>query len=163
MKYGPAIREATLRRILPPNSEPMSQVSRDTGISLQTLFNWKSQAEASGLSFSEETDTAQYTSQERIRIFVETYSLNETELAEYARTKGVYVEQIRQWREIVEHCFETHAMLSKSNDKALKEKDKQIKALQDDLDRKDKALAEVAALEILRKKAMAIWGDPKEK
>ena len=41
MKYDPALREAILRRILPPNSEPMSKVARDSRISLQTLFNWK--------------------------------------------------------------------------------------------------------------------------
>ena len=96
MKYGPALREAILRRILPPNSEPLSKVARDSGICLQTLFNWKNQAIADGLSFPEETETEKFSSQEKFRIVVESEALNETELAEYARSKGVYVEQLRQ-------------------------------------------------------------------
>ena len=84
MKYGPAVREATLRRILPPQSEPLSQVSRDTGISVQTLINWKTQALASGLTFSEEAETEKLSSKEKFRMVVESEALNETELAEYA-------------------------------------------------------------------------------
>jgi hypothetical protein len=39
---------------------------------------------------------------------------------------------------------------------------KRIKQLEKELLRKEKALAEAAALIILRKKAQAIWGDPEE-
>ena len=42
---------------------------------------------------------------------------------------------------------------------ATKEEKKRIKALERDLRRKEKALAEAAALLVLRKKAEAIWGD----
>ena len=70
MKYGPALREAILRRILPPNSEPMSKVPRDSGICLQTLFNWKNQAIADGLSFPEETETEKFTSKPESCIIV---------------------------------------------------------------------------------------------
>ncbi len=162
MKYGPALREAILRRILPPNSEPMSKVARDSGICLQTLFNWKNQAIADGLSFLEETETEKFSSQEKFRMVVESEALNETELAEYARSKGVYVEQLRQWREICENANGNHAADTVQFNKVIKEKDRQIRAIQADLDKKDKALAEVTALEVLRKKAKAIWGDPED-
>ena len=162
MKYGPALREAILRRILPPNSEPLSKVARDSGICLQTLFNWKNQAIADGLSFPEETETEKFTSKEKFHMVVESEALNETELAEYARTKGVYVEQLRQWREICENANGNHAADTVQFNKVIKEKDRQIRAIQADLDKKDKALAEVTALEVLRKKAKAIWGDPED-
>ena len=160
MKYGPAVREAILRRILSPQSEPLSHVSRDTGISVQTLINWKTQALASGQTFTEETETEKLSSKEKFRMVVESEALNETELAEYARSKGVFVEQLRQWREICENANGNHAIESVRLNKVIKEKDKQIKAIQADLVKKDRALAEVTALEILRKKAQAIWGEP---
>ena len=160
MKYGPAVREAVLRRILPPNSEPISKVSRDTGISMQTIFNWKTQAHADGLSFPEGTKTEKLSSKEKFRMVVESEALNETELAEYARTRGVSVEQLRQWREICENANGNHAVETVHLNKVIKEKDKQIKAIQADLNKKDKALAEASALAVLRKKARAIWGDP---
>lgn len=40
----------------------------------------------------------------------------------------------------------------------MKDERQRIKALERDLARKDKALAEAAALLVLRKKAAAIWG-----
>lgn len=46
--------------------------------------------------------------------------------------------------------------------KESKEKDKEIKKLQNELKRKEAALAETAALIVLRKKAQAIWGDSEE-
>ena len=162
MKYSPALREAILRRILPPNSEPLSKVARDSGISMQTLFNWKNQAMAEGLSFSEETETETFSSKEKFRMVVESEDLNETELAEYARSKGVYVEQLRQWREICENANGNLAADTAKFNKVIKEKDRQIRAIQADIAKKEKTLAEATALEVLRKKAKAIWGDPED-
>ena len=162
MKYSPALREAILRRILPPNSEPLSKAARDSGISMQTLFNWKNQAMAEGLSFSEETETETFSSKEKFRMVVESEDLNETELAEYARSKGVYVEQLRQWREICENANGNLAADTAKFNKVIKEKDRQIRTIQADIAKKEKALAEATALEVLRKKAKAIWGDPED-
>lgn len=43
--------------------------------------------------------------------------------------------------------------------KNLREKERDIKRLEQELRRKEAALAETAALLVLRKKANAIWGD----
>ena len=43
-----------------------------------------------------------------------------------------------------------------------KQKEKENRALEKELLRKEKALAEAAALLVLRKKADAIWGDQEE-
>ena len=44
----------------------------------------------------------------------------------------------------------------------LKDSEKERRKLQKELQRKEKALAETAALLVLSKKANAIWGDPKD-
>ncbi len=46
--------------------------------------------------------------------------------------------------------------------KELKDSELERRKLQKELDRKEKALAEAAALLVLRKKANAIWGDPED-
>ena len=46
--------------------------------------------------------------------------------------------------------------------KDLRQKDRELKDLQKELKRKEAALAETAALLVLRKKAQAIWGDPED-
>ncbi|MBR4741546.1 MAG: hypothetical protein IK079_01430 [Desulfovibrio sp.] len=164
MKYGESLRESTLRRILPPKSESLSQVSRDTGISIQTLFNWRKKALSEGkeCSFEEEKDTSSYSSEEKFLIVVQAESLNESDLAEFARSKGVFVEQIKTWRETCKNANDVRAVERRQFNQALKEKERLIMSLQADIDRKDKALAELVALDVLKKKANSTWAGLEE-
>ena len=88
--------------------------------------------------------------------------MNESELAEYARKKGLYVEQIKSWKDA---CMNANGGVAKETAKLnrdLKDTQKEVKKLEKELQRKEKALAEAAALLVLSKKANAIWGDPEE-
>lgn len=90
---------------------------------------------------------------------VETAALSEAEKAEYCRRRGLYPEQIDQWRQACEQANDWEAEQSRRQDKASREHKRQAKALEKELKRKEAALAETAALLTLRKKAEAIWGD----
>lgn len=86
--------------------------------------------------------------------------MNETELAEYARKKGLYVEQIKSWKDA---CLNANGGVAKEAarlNRELKDSEKERKKLEKELQRKEKALAEAAALLVLSKKANAIWGEP---
>lgn len=88
--------------------------------------------------------------------------MNESELAEYARLKGLYVEQIKTWRDA---CMNANGGVAKEAAKLnreLKEEQKTRKKLEKEIQRKDKALAEAAALLVLSKKANAIWGESED-
>ena len=103
-----------------------------------------------------------WSTQDKFLIVVETASLNETELAEYARKKGLYVEQIKAWKDA---CMNANGGIAKEAarlNRELKESQKERKKLEKEIQRKDKALAEAAALLVLSKKANAIWGDPED-
>ena len=80
----------------------------------------------------------------------------EAELGEYCRARGLFLEQVRSWRAVCELAFDPAAVRSKAN--SAKADRQRIRVLGKDLGRKDRALAETAALLILRKKAAAIWG-----
>jgi transposase-like protein len=86
--------------------------------------------------------------------------MSESELAEYARKKGLYVEQIKSWRDACMNANGGVAQEAARLTKELKTAEQANRKLQKELDRKEKALAEAAALLVLRKKADAIWGDP---
>lgn len=88
--------------------------------------------------------------------------MTETELAEYARKKGLYVEQIKAWKDACMNANGGVAQEAARLTKELKAAERANKQLQKELDRKEKALAETAALLVLRKKADAIWGDPED-
>lgn len=48
MNYSPELKEALLRRMLPPNNESIRKISREEGIAEQTLRNWRDKARKEG-------------------------------------------------------------------------------------------------------------------
>jgi len=86
--------------------------------------------------------------------------MNESALAAYCRTRGLYVEQVKQWRDICSSANANSEKSSKDLRTELHIEKSKVKDLEKDLNRKEKALAETAALLVLRKKLHAIWGDP---
>jgi len=93
---------------------------------------------------------------------LETATMNEAEIAEYCRKKGLYVDQIAVWKQA---CVQANAVTQEQEkaSRASSFKDKrEIQSLKKQLRRKDRALAETAALLVLRKKADAIWGEDED-
>ncbi|QVK19635.1 transposase [Mycoplasmatota bacterium] len=93
---------------------------------------------------------------------LETATLSEVELSKYCRNKGLYVNQVKEWRDA---CMQANGGVAKQAtelQKQLREKNQELKKLNKELQRKESALAEAAALLVLRKKASAIWGEDEE-
>ncbi len=163
MNYSQELKDSILRRILPPNNESIAKVAREEGISEQTIRNWQNKARKEGYAApGKEVSSEDWSTQDKFLIVVETAGMNESDLAEYARKKGLYVEQIHAWRDACMNANGGVAQEAARLNKALKASEKERKALKAELARKDRALAETAALLVLRKKANAIWGDPED-
>ena len=161
MNYSKELKDALLRRMLSPNNESITKISKEEGISEQTLRNWPDKARRDGYA-APGTDALpdDWSTQDKFLVVVETASMNETELAEYARKKGLYVEQIKSWKDA---CLNANGGVAKEAarlNRELKDSEKERKKLEKELQRKEKALAEAAALLVLSKKANAIWGEP---
>ena len=163
MNYSPEYKDAILRRMLPPNNESISKIAKEEGLSEQTLRNWRDKARKEGFATpGTDAQPDDWTTQDKFLIVVETASLNETELAEYARKKGLYIEQIKAWKDACMNANGGIAREAARLNRELKESQKERKKLEKEIQRKDKALAEAAALLVLSKKANAIWGDPED-
>jgi transposase-like protein len=149
--------------MMPPQNKPVSELARESGITEQTLYTWRRQLRNQGTPVPGSGKNAEeWTSEDKFAVVLETAALNAAELAEYCRRKGLYVEQIATWKAA---CMSANASLvppTREQQKQAKEDKKRIRELEKDLNRKEKALAEAAALLILRKKAQAIWGDKEE-
>ena len=162
MRYSQELKEAILRRILPPNNESIAKVAREEGLPEQTIRSWKKKARANGTPAPAKDNSEKWSTQDKFLVVVETASMNESELAEYARLKGLYVEQIKTWRDA---CMNANGGVAKEAAKLnreLKEEQKTRKKLEKEIQRKDKALAEAAALLVLSKKANAIRGESED-
>lgn len=158
-QYPKELKESIIARMLTPNNISVPEMVRETGIPKDTLYSWRSKARK-GKTSAVSNIHGELSSDEKFDIVLETASLNETELSEYCRRKGLFPQQITVWQE---NCRQAHApQTSKADKTTIRTQKKSIKRLETDLRRKEKALAEAAALLILQKKAHALWGDPED-
>ena len=160
MAYSTERRAAVLRTLEPPNAVPLRQLAKDEGISEATLHAWRRDARSKGRLLPDaDVGPDGWTSRDKFAAVLETAALNEADLATYCRQRGLYAEQIQTWRAACEQANDWERASTQRLGQATKEEKKRIKALERDLARKEKALAEAAALLVLRKNAAAIWGD----
>lgn len=145
--------------MLPPNNIAIRQLSQEEGISEATLHNWRAVARGKGRLLPDaDAGPEVWSSRDKFAAVLETAALNEADLAEYCRKRGLYPAQIATWRSACEQANDWDRASTARVGQATKEEKKRVKDLERELARKDKALAETAALLVLRKKAHAIWG-----
>ena len=162
-RYSSEHKDAILKKLLPPQSMSVAEVARKESISAKTLYHWRDQARKLGLPVPGKTSsTEDWSAETKLAVIVETATLSESELSQYCREKGLYPEQLKRWRAGCLAGFQT----SKTQDKEARKQSRidkaEIKSLKKDLRIKEKALAEAAALLILRKKLKAFWGEDDE-
>ena len=156
-------KEALLRQMMPPTNKSVSQIARESGISKKTLYTWRGELKGQGGPMPGNGKNAEeWSSEDKYGVVLETAPLNAGDLAEYCRRKGLFAEQIAAWRENCRSANANAAQRARAQREQSKDEQKQIRQLEKDLSRMEKALAEAAALLILRKKAQAIWGDKEE-
>jgi transposase-like protein len=159
-RYSVERKELVMQKMMPPHNIPIPRLAEETGISDVTLYNWRKQARVEGIAVpADGKNPEKWSSEDKFAIVLEAASLNEAELAEYCRRKGLYVEQITAWRKACLQANANSAAQAKAQREQSKKDRKQIKTLERELYRKEKALAETAALLVLQKKARGIWGD----
>jgi len=160
-QYSEEFKSSIIAKMLPPNNVPVPDLAKDTGIPKDTLYFWRNKHRRSnGSAAMTKVSSDSLSSAEKFSIVMETASLNEVDLSEYCRRKGLYPEQISAWRET---CMQANTTATTKVDRAKMTKQvKQIKQLEAELRRKDKALAEAAALLVLQKKVRAIWEDSED-
>lgn len=162
-RYTKEDKEKLIARMLPPESISPSKLSVETGISKSTLATWKTKATVSQIKGTNKSNNS-ISSREKFLIVMETYTMSESDLGKYCRQNGLYVEEVKKWRSSCIAANDGIKSINKAStlEEQLKEEKKKSKELEKDLRRKEKALAETAALLVLRKKLDAIFGEKEE-
>lgn len=162
-KYSKEFKETIVQKMMPPNAQSIAQICRDTGVSEQTLYNWRNQYKSEGKAVpADPSNPENWSAQDKLAVVIETASLNEQALSEYCRKKGLYAEQIIRWKELALGGYEAKGILSANERRELQHTKKKNRQIGKELRRKEKALAETAALLVLSKKCNAIWGEAEE-
>ena len=161
--YSEERKQQILNKLLPPSNMTVAEVSRIEGIGLQTLYNWRDKAKQQGRPVPGSKPTSEHWSAEaKFATVLETASLNEAELSEYCRAKGLYVDQVKAWKADALRGFMSSREQALEAKRQRQADHKEIKQLKGELRRKEKALAETAALLVLRKKLNALWENDNE-
>lgn len=159
--YSEEFRASIAARLLPPNNARVADIVKETGVPKDTLYEWRTRyRNKQGSSPYSGKPTSQYSADDKLAVIIETASLNEAELGEYCRRKGLYPVQITTWKASM-----VQGLMSSPSKVDREQNQKQIKAIQHlekDLARKEKALAEVVALLVLQKKFQALMEGPGE-
>lgn len=100
---------------------------------------------------------SEWTPEDKFAAVLESAALSTAELGEWLRGKGLREADLTAFREEVRE-----AAVAGMSSKRSSPETKRIKDLERELKRKEAALAETAALLVLRKKAVALWGEEGE-
>lgn len=164
MGYSNKQKAYILQKVLPPENRPVHEVSKESGITIQTIYKWMKQTKSGTLSQEMLDDTIPRfkTDIEKFSLILESKAVPGDQMGEWLRKNGLHSEHLTLWEQ------ELAATMSdtKNNADDLKAKNKQLekeaKALKKELEVKTKALAEMAALYTLKKKAEELWGDKED-
>lgn len=146
-----------------PEAMGLRELSLSLGVGTSTLHTWITRAKKHELTTRtshpfmppEEKRPQDWSLPDRLQAIIETSPLQGEALSAYCRQKGIYLHHLAQWKQ---HFLQTESGVKtnaeKAEMKALQIENKQLKK---DLTRKEKALAEAAALLILQKKVNRMW------
>ena len=142
--------------MLPPESARVEEVAQQIGVTTDTLERWRAEALGAGKS------SGGWTAVARFEAVLATAALSEEQRNAWCREKGVFPSELAQWRETATQALAGPAEVRATPQQTSQDR-RRIRELERDLRRKEKALAEAAALLVLSKKVDAIYrGDADE-
>ena len=150
--FSQEFKDAIITKIVNRGSKSVVQVCAEEGISLSTAYGWLSRDTLP--SMKNKASAKKWSPKEKLKAVTETQSMSEGEIGIYLRREGLHSQQLNDWRSQVLMSLEVSPKTFAAKDG----RDAQIKDLEREILRKDKALAEAAALLILQKKVDLIWG-----
>jgi transposase-like protein len=162
-----------VQRLVGPRAVPANQLAHEVGIHQSTLSRWLRDAQHPDMGTSNDTQqnppasvsakvtaAAKKSADDKVRLVFAAEALAEEDLGALLRREGVHGAELEAWRAAIKTAALAALNGTASNVAPARSAErKRILELERELRRKDKALAEAAALLILEKKLQAIWGE----
>jgi hypothetical protein len=159
-----------VERLSGPHAPSATELAGETGVAQSTLSKWLKAAgtvapkmarrEKQKMPPTSSKRPQDLAPEEKVALVLEAAAVPEAELGAFLRRKGVHEAQLAEWRQQVTQLAVAGLRgPSKRDRKAASVEARRVRDLERELARKEKALAEAAALLVLKKKAQSIWGD----
>ena len=172
MHYSQIFKDKMIRKMTGPDAISATALSRQVDISQSTLSKWLRNAgvdssyvypnnNSKSIRMTDSTKPRRpqdRSPEEKLKIIIEADSLEDDQLGEFLRKKGLHETHLEQWRMQMLDALHNGRLAPKKT-KPRTTDTKKIRELEKELRRKEKALAETAALLVLKKKVHQIWGD----
>jgi transposase-like protein len=160
-----------IARMAGPERVSATKLAEEVGVSQNTLSRWLREAReeekrgngvqrtAHAKRGSRSMGPEDLPAAEKLRLVMEAAKLSEKDLGAFLRRHGLHEAQLEEWRRKVEEASLGALEKPRRGRKRQSPEAKRVRKLERELDRKDKALAEVTALLALKKKLDALLGD----
>jgi transposase len=161
MRYSPELKAAVIQKVL-STARSQTEIANEAGISRSALQHWLREYRKNGVMnvARKEKRPQDWSAEERFAALMETEPMSDEQLGAWCRKHGVHTHHLKQWKnDALAGCVSPRAGKPNAKERRL---EKKVRYLEKELGRKEKALAETAALLVLKKKASAIWGEAED-
>jgi len=149
--FSVAFKQKMVERLTGRNAVSATQLARETGVNQQNLSRWLQEARNLPIMADQPKPVRMWTVEQKVRVLADTSQLDGEALTGYLEREGVRRAEYEQWRLALD---EGGAASISTN--------KRIRQLERELARKEKALAEAAALLVLKKKVDTLYGEDED-
>lgn len=158
--YTEAFRKQALEKVYNRGDRTVQAVAEDLNMNPWTLKNWmKLPKETVGSQANLTTKRPQdWSLSERFQLILDSQGKQGEVLNAWCREQGIFPHHLQQWRE----AFESGTSDTAKTRSEIRDLKASQQTLQRELKRKEKALAEAAALLVLQKKFQALWEEKDE-
>lgn len=152
-----------VQRMAGPERISATALACEVGVAQPTLSRWLREASSLRTMSSAKNGAEEpigrrpqdWPAEEKLRAVLDASKLTESELGTFLREKGLHAADLEAWRAVAMTALRE----SGKRRRKVTPETKRIRALEKELNRKDRALAEVTALLALKKKLEILWGD----
>lgn len=158
MKYPDEFIEQVLKKVHSRGGRTIRSVAEECGVKFETVKRWlKVHTIVRSDVVDKERRAHEWGRQERLQALLETHGLPDEALREWCRERGLFPHHLEEWK--TAFCANDNTPSKAPSSKELSKENAKLKK---ELQRKEKALAEAAALLVLQKKFQALWADGEE-
>lgn len=158
-EYSAAFKANMVKKLMVPGAPTAAALSLRSGICQPTLSRWLRDARERGMSHPKAPSqghrrSVDWKAEDKLRVLSQAEGLEGEALGELLRREGLHDADLAEWRRTVLLALGPSARAPAASGEA-----RRVRELERELLRKDKALAETAALLVLKKKVQEYWGD----
>ncbi len=154
-RYTAAFIEQALSKVYSRGDRTVKSVAEELNLNCHTVKNWMKRKPSSAAGVEgKERRPQDWTAEQQLLALHETHGMSGEALQAWCREHGLFPHHLSSWKSAF--CADAKPASGGREIRGLKEENDQLKR---ELARKERALAEAAALLVLQKKFRALWED----